>query len=119
MGDSLAHECGEAAAYGFVYAIAAALTGGVAERIFPDYNEKKNALVLTLEIALQAAFNAAVAQLVRAAVAQLRFIAGISAGDVAAAKGGIVFAFVTFTRQTEWKKKVQALDAKLDATRLL
>ena len=50
-GDSLAHECGEAAAYGFVYAIAAALTGGVAEGIFPDYNEKKNALVLTLEIA--------------------------------------------------------------------
>mgnify|MGYP004360790879 FL=1 len=119
MGDSLAHECGEAAAYGFVYAIAAALTGGVAERIFPDYNEKKNAFLLTLEIALQAAFNAAVAQLVRAAVAQLRFIAGISAGDVAAAKGGIVFAFVTFTRQTEWKKKVQALDAKLDATRFL
>ena len=118
-GDTLAHECGEAAAYGFVYAIAAALTGGVAERIFPDFNEKKNALVLTLEIALQAAFNAAVAQLVRAAVAQLRFIAGISAGDVTAAKGGIVFAFVTFTRQTEWKKKVQALDAKLDATRLL
>ena len=39
MGDSLAHECGEAAAYGFVYAIAAALTGGVAERIFPDYND--------------------------------------------------------------------------------
>ena len=35
LGDSLAHECGEAAAYGFVYAIAAALTGGVAERIFP------------------------------------------------------------------------------------
>ena len=29
LGDSLAHECGEAAAYGFVYAIAAALTGGV------------------------------------------------------------------------------------------
>ena len=119
LGDSLAHECGEAAAYGFVYAIAAALTGGVAERVFPDYNEKKNAFLLTLEIALQAAFNAAVAQLVRAAVAQLRFIAGISAGDVAAAKGGIVFAFVTFTRQTEWKKKVQALDAKLDATRFL
>ena len=41
LGDSLAHECGEAAAYGFVYAIAAALTGGVAERVFPDYNEKK------------------------------------------------------------------------------
>ena len=37
LGDSLAHECGEAAAYGFVYAIAAALTGGVAERVFPDY----------------------------------------------------------------------------------
>ena len=34
-GDSLAHECGEAAAYGFVYAIAAALTGGVAERVLP------------------------------------------------------------------------------------
>ena len=50
LGDSLAHECGEAAAYGFVYAIAAALTGGVAERIFPDYNEKQNALVLTLEM---------------------------------------------------------------------
>ena len=32
----MAYECGEAAAYGFVYAIAAALTGGVAERIFPD-----------------------------------------------------------------------------------
>ena len=32
LGDSLAHECGEAAAYGFVYAIAAALTGGVADR---------------------------------------------------------------------------------------
>ena len=105
-GDSLAHECGEAAAYGFVYAIAAALTGGVAERIFPDYNEKKNAFLLTLEIALQAAFNAAVAQLVRAAVAQLRFIAGIASGDVAAAKGGIVIAFVTFTRQTEWPSRL-------------
>ena len=35
LGDSLAHECGEAAAYGFVYAIAAALTGGVAERVLP------------------------------------------------------------------------------------
>ena len=43
-GDTLAHECGEAAAYGFVYAIAAALTGGVAERIFPDYT---NASVMT------------------------------------------------------------------------
>ena len=88
LGDSLAHECGEAAAYGFVYAIAAALTGGVAERVFPDYNEKKNAFLLTLEIALQAAFNAAVAQLVRAAVAQLRFIAGISDEFCVDALGG-------------------------------
>ena len=44
LGDSLAHECGEAAAYGFVYAIAAALTGGVAERIFPDYNDERQGL---------------------------------------------------------------------------
>lgn len=106
----------EAAAYGFVYAVAAALTGGWADIIFAwgpssDY-EQYSAVRLIFEIALQASFNAAVAQILRQAVTAIP-IDEISDNKVPAQNGGIVFAFVTFSRQPRWKAKVLALNAVL------
>mmetsp|Transcript_23294 Transcript_23294/g.69764 ORF Transcript_23294/g.69764 Transcript_23294/m.69764 type:complete len:180 (+) Transcript_23294:116-655(+) len=114
----------EAAAFGFVYAVGAALTGGWAERVFPAYDEKKDytAAGLLVEISLQSAWNAAVAQLLRSLISHLPLLKGIVAENslkghsLPAAGGGIVFAFVTFSRQTQWKKKVAALDKLLDRT---
>ena len=114
-------DAAEAAAYGFVYAVAAALTGGWADIIFAwgpssDYDQY-SAVRLIFEFALQASFNAAVAQILRQAVTAIP-IDEISDNKVPARNGGIVFAFVTFSRQPRWKAKVLALNAALGRTRI-
>ncbi len=111
----------EAAAYGFVYAVVAALTGGWADRLFAlgsstDYAQY-GAVRLIFEVALQAAYNAAVAQYLRQAVNAIP-IDEISDNKVPAQNGGIVFAFVTFSRQPRWKAKVLALNAALARARI-
>lgn len=112
----------ESAVYSAIYATLALLFAGWIDVIFPAHDKagKYTIAELMFQVVGQAAANAAVAQAVRRFVQKLPWIDTIdgSTGDksVPAAGGGVVFAFLMFTRQSNWKAKVAALDALLDKT---
>ena len=114
-------ELAESAAYGFVYAIFAVLFAGWVDALFPAYSAtaEYTAVGLLLQVAAQAGVNAAMAQLTRHLVSRLPLLDRIddrSDKKLPAAGGGVVFAFLMFTRQSNWKAKVTQLDALLDQT---
>jgi hypothetical protein len=74
-----------------------------------------------IQVVAQAAVNAALAQAVQKVVQSDSFvwswitnIDGRTNWTVPAANGGVVFAFLMFTQQSQWKQKVTALDVLLD-----
>ena len=116
-------ELAESAAYGFVYACFAVLFAGWVDALFPKFNAatttQYTALGLLLQVAAQAGVNAAMAQFTRRIVSRLPLldrIDGKTDKKLPAAGGGVVFAFLMFTRQSNWKAKVTQLDALLDQT---
>ena len=115
-----AKELVENGMYGFTFALIALLCGGYVDRIFPKFDPTRSYRLVSLlfQIALQAGANAAAAQATRRFIASLPMPNLTKSGKaLPASGGGIVFAFTMFSRQSNWKAKVQALDGLLDQTR--
>ena len=116
-------ELAESAAYGFVYALFSLLFAGWVDSLFPKYNTKQKytTVGLLLQVAAQAGMNACMAQFTRRLVSRLPLldrIDGRSDKRLPAAGGGVVFAYLMFSRQTNWKSKVTHLDSLLDKTQM-
>ena len=99
------------------------LFAGWVEALFPKYSVDAKYTIpgLLFQVVSQAGLNASMAQFTRRIVSRLKFlqrIDGRSDKTLPAAGGGVVFAFLMFTRQANWKAKVVALDALLDQTHL-
>lgn len=94
-----------------------AMMGNICDRVFPSFSPSHAYAWprLLLEVAAQAGANAMLAQLTRDIVSQLP-LPDLDGDDKAlpAAGGGVIFAFVMFSRQGQWKLKVAALDQLLE-----
>jgi len=111
----------ESAVYAAIYAVLALLFAGWVDALFPRFDPKAeyNIPRLLFEVATQAGANAAAAQGTRKVVQKVPYLASIDGRSdkaLPASGGGVVFAFLMFTRQSNWKQKVGALDALLDKT---
>ena len=102
----------EAGAYAFAYAAIALCFGGCVDGLFGAYDPVARLPSVLLEVCLQAAANAVFAQLARDVVGSLDLP---GAGEhLAASGGGVIFAFLLFSRQAHWKRKALA---RLDGRR--
>ena len=102
----------EAGAYAFAYAAIALCFGGCVDGLFGAYDGAARLPSVLLEVCLQAAANAVFAQLARDVVGSLDLP---GAGEhLAASGGGVIFAFLLFSRQAHWKRKVALAGTLLD-----
>ena len=116
-------ELAQSAAYGFAYALFAVLFAGWVENLFPRYNPKVKytTVGLLLQVTAQAGMNAFMAQFTRHMVNRLPLLGRIDPRPdkrLPAANGGVVFSFLMFSRQSNWKSKVKHLDSLLDKTEM-
>ena len=109
----------EATMYGTIYAFVALHTSGWVERLFPTFDDSKldtyTWFGLVTQISLQAGANCAFAHQVRMFIKHLP-LPDIDGNEKAlpAANGGIIFAFLMFSRQNNWRDKVSALGKILE-----
>ena len=94
----------EAGVYAFVYSAIALCFGGCVDAVFGACDGAAALPSVLLEVCLQAAANAVFAQLARYVVASLDMPG--TGEHLAASGGGVIFAFLLFSRQANWKKKV-------------
>lgn len=88
----------EAALYAFVYACFALCFAGGVDRLFTPYSAAAKLPSVLAEVALQAAANAVLAQLIRDVVGSMGIPdLGNDGAHLAASGGGVIFAFLMFS----------------------
>eukprot|EP00614_Pseudopedinella_elastica_P002167 CAMPEP_0172612220 /NCGR_PEP_ID=MMETSP1068-20121228/31779_1 /TAXON_ID=35684 /ORGANISM="Pseudopedinella elastica, Strain CCMP716" /LENGTH=201 /DNA_ID=CAMNT_0013416371 /DNA_START=73 /DNA_END=678 /DNA_ORIENTATION=- len=109
----------EAAMWAGVYSVLAIWLAAIPELVFSKWlfplNPEAKWPQLLLEVVLQAAANGAISQVVVDLASQIPVPdLGADGKKLSASGGGVIFAFLLFSRQGAWKAKIAALDTNLD-----